>query len=407
MNGRERIQAFLNGGRVDRIPNGLGGCETAGLHAAAYHRLKNQLGITDCTNRFYTFMCNAVFEPAVLQAIHGDMVIANSSMCPADMWGPGSEEQWKELNIWGFPSQVPGDWQFRRDADGSWWWGERMKCPPGGYYFDVPPAIAAKELSLTDPNPSPDSFHPSHEIDEERLKRAERGAKWLYQNTDYSVVCGESIHDLQMRPGGTENWWIRMISEPSAVHDFLDKMVDAALSQLEQLDHAVGKYCDTLLIADDMGNSRGVSIGPDLWREIFKPHYKRLFQGWHEKTHMKVIMHNCGAIVEILEDLIECGVDIINPVQISGEGMNPAELKRRFGGRIIFYGGAYDAILMAGEKSEDRVYEAVKKHIEILSAGGGYLFAGVHNLPADMPDSHLRAMLSAYEDSAENPALLP
>ena len=122
---------------------------------------------------------------------------------------------------------------------------------------------------------------------------------------------------------------------------------------------------------------------------------------------MKVIMHNCGAIVEILEDLIECGVDIINPVQISGDGMDPEDLKRRFGDRIVFYGGAYDAILLAGEKSQDRVYHAVKKNIEILSAGGGFLFAGVHNLPADMPESHLRAMLAAYEDSAERPELLP
>ena len=198
---------------------------------------------------------------------------------------------------------------------------------------------------------------------------------------------------------------MRMISDAGAVHEFLDKMVDAALGQLEQLEQAVGKYCDTLLIADDMGDSRGISIGPDLWREIYKPHYKRLFKGWHERTDMKVIMHNCGAIGDILEDLIECGVDIINPVQLSAAGMDPESLKRRFGGRIIFYGGVYDSILLAGAKTEAEVYEKVKKNIEILSADGGYLFAGVHNLPADMPESHIRAMLSAYKDSAYNPEL--
>ena len=351
-------------------------------------------------------MCNAVFEPSVLEAIHGDMIIANSRMCPSDMWGPDTEDQWKEVDIWGFPTHVPLDWQFRRDADGSWWWDESRKCPQGGYYFDVPPSRLAEEQSHRNPNPSPDSFNPSHEMSEDRLRQAEKGAKWLYENTEYSVVSGESIHDLQIRPGGTEDWWIRMISDAGAVHQFLDKMVDSALSQLEQLEQAVGKYCDTLLIADDMGNSRGVSIGPDLWREIYKPHYMRLFHGWHERTDMKVIMHNCGGIGEILEDLIECGVDIINPVQLSAQGMNPVELKRRFGGRIIFYGGVYDSILLAGEKSEDRVYEEVKKNIEILSAGGGYLFAGVHNLPADMPESHIRAMLAAYENSAEKPELL-
>ena len=407
MTGRERIRAFLQGDEIDRIPNGFGACETAGLHAVAYNRLKHVLGIDDVKNRFYTFMCNAVFEPPVLEAIHGDMIIANSGMCPSDMWGPGSEAQWKEEAIWGFPVQVPMGWHFRRDTDGAWWWGDRLKCPPGGYYFDIPPDTLAEEQARREPNPSPADFQPPFEIEEKRLRRAEKGAKWLYENTEYSVVCGETIHDLQLRPGGTQNWWMRMISEPDAVHEFLDKMVDAALSQLEQLDQAVGNYCDTLLIADDMGDVRGVTIGPDLWRKIYKPHYIRLFNAWHEITDMKVLMHNCGAIGDILEDLAECGVDIINPVQLSARGMNAADLKRRLGGNIIFYGGSYDAVQLAHEQSERKVYEKVKSNIEILSNNGGYLFAGVHNLPADMPESHLRAMLAAYEDLAYRDDLLP
>jgi uroporphyrinogen decarboxylase len=400
MTGRDRMRALFNGEHVDRIPNGLGGCETAGLHMVAYQRLKRVLGIDDTDSRFYTFMCNAVFELSVLDAMGADMIIANSSMCPSDLWGENISDQWKEVELWGSPVQVPVDWRFERDSDGAWWWDERSKCPPGGYYFDVPPEVAARERTSMDPNPSPDSFHPSHRIDEGQLRRAERGAQWLHDHTDYSVVCGETVHDLQHCPGGRQEWWMRMISEPAAVHQFLDKMVDAALAQLKELDQAVGSYCDSLLIAHDMGDARGVAVGPELWREIYKPHYKRLFAGWHATTNMKVIMHNCGAIAEILDDLIECGVDVINPVQISAGGMDPAELKRRFGGRIILYGGAYDAILMAQETSEERVYEAVRANIETLSAGGGYIFAGVHNLPADMPESHLRAMLAAYRDSA-------
>jgi uroporphyrinogen decarboxylase len=254
--------------------------------------------------------------------------------------------------------------------------------------------------------PSPDDYHPSHEIPEFQLRKAERGAEWLFEHTDMSVVCGETLVDLQLHPGGRQEWWMRMIEEPGAVHDFLGKTVDAALSQLEQLEQAVGKYCDTLLIADDMGDARGVTVGPDLWREVYKPHYQRLFDGWHRKTEMKICMHNCGAIGDILVDLADCGVDIINPVQLSAAGMDPDELKLQVGNRMIFYGGVYDAVQQAGADSEEAVYEQVKRNIEALSKGGGYIFAGVHNLPADMPASHLRAMLAAYEDSVENPELL-
>ena len=150
-------------------------------------------------------------------------------------------------------------------------------------------------------------------------------------------------------------WWMRLASEPEVCGEFLDKACEAAISHLRQIDQAVGKYCDALLIADDMGDLRGVTIGPDLWRRVYKPRYKKLLEEWHRITGMKASMHNCGSIVEILEDLVECGIDVINPVQLSAAGMDPLVLKERFGADIIFYGGAYDAVLSAGEESEEAV----------------------------------------------------
>ncbi len=197
-----------------------------------------------------------------------------------------------------------------------------------------------------------------------------------------------------------------MVVEPEACHEFLDKAVDAGLAHLRQLDQAVGKYCDILGIADDMGDTRGITVGPDLWRKIYKPHYKRLFTEWHKITKMKVNLHSCGSMTEILGDLVECGVDIYNPVQISANNMAPETLKKRFGKNLIFYGGVYDAVKLSGEKSPDIVYEAVKANIRTFSRGGGYIFAGVHNLPPDMPEAHLAAMLRAYRDSRPESELL-
>lgn len=396
---------LLNREPADRIPNGLGGCETAGLHNLAYKTLKNILGVSDPKNRVCTFMNNAVFEPSVLKAMDGDVILLGSKMCPSRFWTPEADAQWKPLDIWGTTIQVAGDWQFRKDPDGTWWWNNAAKCPPGEIYFDMPPA-QNNTLPGENEQPSPDDFNPPHEMPETLLKRLEADAKWLYENTDYAIACGEYIFDLQIAPGGLMSWWMRMVTEPDAVHEFLDKAVDAAIANIRQLEQAIGKYCAFMGIADDIGGQNGVTIGPELWRKIYKPHYKRLFTEWHKITKMKVNLHSCGSNFDIMDDLVECGVDIYNPVQISASRMDPTTLKANWGDKIIFYGGVFDATLYPNEMTQQQVYEAVKRNIEIFSAGGGYLFAGVHNLPGNLPESHIRAIIQAWRDCRDNPALI-
>jgi uroporphyrinogen decarboxylase len=396
MTSRERVRNVFSRKPVDRIPNGLGGCETAGLHCVAYDRIKNVLGVDDLKNRMSTFMCNSIFEPSVLDAMGGDVILLGSRMCPSRFWHDDKVTGWREMSIWDISVQVPSKWRFTRDCDGSWWWDDTRKCPPGAYYFDAIRA-GVPETGVSTSAPTPDDFSPVHNLPEELLRALEEDARWLYENTEYSIWCGEYIQDLQYHGGGSEQWWMRLATDPDICGEFLDKACEAALPQLVQLDQAVGKYCDALMIAGDTGDLRGITIGPDLWRDVYKPRYKTLFAGWHTVSNMKVSMHNCGSIVDILDDLVECGVDVLNPIQTSARGMDPSELKERFGDDLILYGAAYDALSMAG-KSAEAVYESVKKTIRILSCGGRYLFAGVHNLPADLSEDHLRAILQAYDD---------
>lgn len=116
---------------------------------------------------------------------------------------------------------------------------------------------------------------------------------------------------------------------------------------------------------------------------------------------MKINLHSCGSIASILGDLIECGVQIVNPVQTSAAGMSAEALKQRFGKDVVFWGGGYDAQLIDISSSYGDVYRNVYKNVKILGAGGNYIFAGVHNLPANMPEHHLKAMLDAYRDARD------
>ncbi|MCE5325574.1 MAG: uroporphyrinogen decarboxylase family protein [Planctomycetaceae bacterium] len=397
MTPRQRMREFFAGRAVDRIPNGLGGCETAGMHLLAYDNLKGILGVADPLNRMYTFMTNAVFEPSVLAAMEGDMIVLNSRMSASPLWGPPARGRWKDQVFWGKTFQVPAAWQFETHRDGTIWWDKALKCPPGGIYFDWPsgpPKVL--ELPDMDAQPSPADFNPSHDLPQEMLADMEAAARFLHETTDYSIVVGESIHDLQLKPGGMHAWWMRMRIEPQACHEYLAKAVDAGLAHLRQVHQAVGKYADAMIIADDIGDTRGVTCGPDLWREIYKPHYKRLWNGWKTITHMKSLLHCCGSVVDIMDDFIDCGLDIFNPIQVSARGMDVATLAARFGGRIIFYGGALDAVVTPPPTPDELVYEQASKVIETLAQAGRYIFAGTHNIPGDTPPGHLRAILDAY-----------
>ena len=398
----------MAGRPVDRIPNGLGGTETAGLHLLAYDRLKAMLGVDDPRNRMITFMTNALVEPSVLEAMEGDVILLSSRMCPSRFWGTGAGRAWVDQTLWGRTFQVARDWRFRHEPDGAVWWENvNWKCPPGGIYFDPVPTGDEFDLGDSVQAPSPDDYAPPQDLPDEMLRDLEEAARWLYEHTDYSITCGETITDLQLKPGGRAAWWMRLVEEPQAAHEFLAKACEAGLSQLRLLDQAVSKYCDMLHIADDIGDVRGVTIGPDLWREIYKPHYARLFTEWHKITRMKVHLHCCGSIYDILDDLIECGVDVFNPVQISAAKMAPEQLKAAFGDVIIFYGGCFDAVQTPPHTPPEVVYETVVRNITALSRGGGYVFAGVHNIPGDTPAAHLRAVLRAYRACRDLPEMRP
>ena len=400
MTSRERVRAVLNHQTPDRVPNGLGGCETTGLHIVAYDRLQEALGLERQPTRLDTFMTNAVFEEPVIRAMEGDIILLDSpNMCKSPLRGEVSH-LWKEHKLWGKTYSVSVREKFRECEDGSVIWESAggWVCPKGGFYFD---SAEPSDLMRDFETPDPDSFHPRDTLSDEMLRRLEREAKRLYEETDLCICLGESVTDLQVAPGGMIGSMVLMMEEPDVMKAYLEKCVEAGLKQIALLEQAVGKYVDILSVAHDFGDNRGVTIGAPLWREIYKPYYKRFFTGWQKITGMKVNLHSCGSIDAILGDLIECGVQIINPIQTSAAGMNAASLKERFGKDLIFWGGGYDAQLIGADADYDSVYRMVCENVRTLGAGGGYIFAGVHNLPADVPKRHLQAMLDAWRDTRD------
>ena len=307
--------------------------------------------------------------------------------------------------LWGKKFAIPEADRFIEKDDGSVVWESAGGgvCPKGGYFFDKFGGINSNsgfydDMDLED-IPSPNDYNPSIDLPDETLRILENSAKLLYEETDLSICMGEVLTDLQFQPGGMTKSMILMKEYPDIMREFLYKSVNASLSQLKQLNQAIGKYTDILTIAHDIGDNRDVLIGADLWRDIYKKPYMDLFGGWKKITDMKISLHTCGSVYNIMNDLIECGVDIINPVQVSARNMNAQKLKSEFGDKIVFWGGAYDSQLFSGSESYDEVYKKVSDSINILKQGGGFIFSGVHNLPPDIPVHHLKAMLDAWKNN--------
>jgi len=160
----------------------------------------------------------------------------------------------------------------------------------------------------------------------------------------------------------------------------------------------LGDVVDVVMIGDDLAAQHGPLFSPKFYRQIVKPRQKKLVQHIKSLTDAKVWYHTCGACTEYIPDLIDNGIDILNPVQISADGMDAKLLKGRFGGKLVFWGGGIDAQHVLPFASAEQVREDVRKNVEIFKPGGGYVFNNVHNIQAGVPPENIVALFdAAYE----------
>jgi uroporphyrinogen decarboxylase len=156
---------------------------------------------------------------------------------------------------------------------------------------------------------------------------------------------------------------------------------------------AVGPYIDIVLFGDDLGGQQGPLVSPETYRLLYKPFHKKMWNRAKELADVKVQLHCCGGIYEFLPDMIEAGLDAVNPVQISCRGMDPMRLKKEFGDRLTFWGGGCDTQRILPGASVDAVRENVRELTGILAPGGGFVFQQVHNILANVPPENIVAML--------------
>jgi uroporphyrinogen decarboxylase len=154
----------------------------------------------------------------------------------------------------------------------------------------------------------------------------------------------------------------------------------------------VGEYVDVMMLGDDFAGQDRLLMSPRTWRKLIKPRLKALFDFMHSKSNAKLFLHSCGAVREIIPDLIEIGLDILNPVQVSAVGMDTAELKQEYGKDLVFWGGGVDTQNILPHGTPEQVRDEVRRRLDDLMPGGGLVFTPVHNIQSDVPAENLLTM---------------
>jgi uroporphyrinogen-III decarboxylase len=190
-----------------------------------------------------------------------------------------------------------------------------------------------------------------------------------------------------------EIWYEYLVSHEDYIRAIFERQTEVALKNLELYRQAVGDRIDVLFMSGtDFGTQRGPICSPQLFRSLWKPYFTKLNAWVHQHTPWKIFYHSCGGILPIIPDLIDCGVDILNPVQCSAEGMDAQNLKQKFGDKLTFWGGGVDTqkVLPFGTVADVR--KEVAERVEIFSPGGGFVFNTIHNIQQSTPVENILAM---------------
>ena len=365
MTARERVLCALDHREPDRVPIFFGTSGATTMLAPGYERLKAYLGIERETTVFWRGLQYVLMDEEALLWSGSD----GRPLIP----GPA-------------PSTLARDLSADAYIDG---WGCLWERRPGSLYYEVMDSpIRTATLDDLDRIPWPELAHPS------RFVGLRQRAKAI-QEAGYAVVAlsGVTPFEQSYLLRGVEQWLLDLAADPDFALALMRKTTDLMKAAVIQLLEEVGDAIDVLITGDDLGTQNSTLISPAMYRRLIKPFHIELMSEIKRRTRAKVFYHSDGNIISLLPDLIEIGVDLLNPVQVNAGDMgDTARLKREFGDRLSFC-GAIDTGWVLPNGAPDDVRAEVRRRIKDLAPGGGYILASVHCIQPDVPLANVIAML--------------
>ena len=411
---RQRVMAAVNHRETDRVPIDLGGHRSSGISAIAYHHLKQHLGIESGDIYVYDVVQQlAIIEPEVVDRFRVDTIELGRGFALSE----GSWRDWvlpdgTPCKIPSFiePIKVGGDWQIRH-PDGTLIAIQKEGClyfeqtcwpladSDDATFDDLETALEKVMWSAMGSPPAPIGY------DRAGLEQLAAGAAVLRASTDRAIIglFGGNLLEIGQFLFGIPGLFLMLAGEPARAHRFLDKLVELHLQNLEAFLSAVGPYIDIILFGDDLGMQTGPQISPRMYHEFFHPRHRQMWRAAKAQADVKVMLHSCGGLYPLLPDLVDAGLDIIQPLQTTARDMEPGKLKREFGRDLCLWGGGCNTQEVLTWGTPDEVARDVTQRLRVLTPEGGYVFQQIHNILADVPPENIVAMLDAVHAFSDRP----
>ena len=381
MTSRERLLLALNHREPDRVPIDMGGNQS-GIHRFAYQRLVDLLGLKEEIVIMDLVQQLALPSEAVLERLHVDTRYVRAK--GAASFDARIVKREREGRTWhDFTDEFGVTWSMPEDSP---------------RYFDITHSpLAGLSLDEIKAYPFPRGDDPT------RFEGLREEALRIRRDTPCAVISGISgvVYEICWYMRGLENLFADMIERPQVLEAIINRTLQFWLDWFRLFLDEAGDIVDVIMIGDDLAGQKGPLFSPAIYRSIVKPRQKRLVQYIRSRTKAKIWYHSCGSVLQYIPDLIDNGVDALNPVQLSARGMDPGELKKAFGEEICFWGGGIDSQHVLPRASPDEVREQVRRNLGIFKPGGGYVFANVHNIQADVPPGNVIAMFDAAHECGQ------
>lgn len=376
MNSRERVKLALNHQEADHVPFDLGGTGLTTMHLTAYRNLRRYLGLPPREpDTLYMAEQLARIDAGLADKFNADVALVT----PQPPLG------------FEFVFRDEGAYQAYTDEWGIGW----RKPKQGGLYYDMyrHPLATAQTLADFKAYKFPDP------LDDHRYKNLRAEAEAAVERGKAVVLAGpcSGILEITAWTRGFEQFYVDLALNPEFVACMLDRMVEFKSAYWERALAEVGDLVDVALEADDLGGQHTLLFSPETYRKLVKPRHKKLYTFIKAQAPVKLFFHSCGAIRPVIGDLIDAGIDILNPVQFTATGMALPELKQEFGRDLVFWGGGVDTQGVLGTGTPEQVKADVKRNIQTLAPGGGFIFAAVHDIQANVPPENIVAMWEAWK----------
>jgi len=419
MNSRERVLLSLRHAEPDRVPVDLGGMRSSGIMGIAYNRLKDYLGIEVGETRIYD-IAQQLAEPeeTILNLLQVDAVDMSRTLPPAapsdidwEPWVLPDGSQGKVPSTFSASataitvagsSKLKGKVRLIKDSEKGWSLKEgnmiRLIMPQGSLYFDdvyhpLEKADSKKDVDVFFESSYDPKINWPPLLTEEDASELRTRSKYLNANTSYAILGGFGGNFLETGEYllGYKNYLVDLIRRKDLIIYLNDKLIEYFKLNLKVWLDSVKDFIQIAVFGDDLGQQGGPLISPQVYREMIKPYQKELYRYVKSKSDLYLFLHSCGSLYSLLPDIIDAGVDIINPVQISAKDMEPKKLKREFGDELSFWGGGVDTQKVLGFGSPQEVSKNVRMNIEAFAPGGGFIFAAVHNIMSNVPPQNIMA----------------